>query len=95
MAKEKVKKKTGLFIWFIIIIILIAILGIVLGVSHYRNKGELQLSNANDTLCDIATETGLVDKSEGSFYITLYVTAGFILIAGIAVFVYVHKKADE
>ena len=68
---------------------------IVLGVSHYRNKGELQLSNANDTLSDIATETGLVDKSEGSFYITLYVTAGFILIAGIAVFVYVHKKADE
>ena len=92
---KKTNKKSGLFFWFIIIIIVVAIAGVIIGVSQYRKAHELQLSNANNTLSDIATETGLVDKSEGSFYITLYVTAGFILIAGVVVFIYVHKKADE
>lgn len=92
---KNTNKKSGLFFWFIIIIIIVAIAGVILGVSQYRKANEIKLSNANDTLSDIATETGLVDKSEGSFYITLYVTAGFILIAGVAVFMYVHKKADE
>ena len=94
MAKNS-GKKGGLFIWFIIIIIIVAVAGVILGISQYRKSNELKLSNANNTLSDIATDVGLVDESEGSFYITLYVTAGFILIAGIAVFIYVHKKADE
>jgi len=92
---KKVERKSGLFFWFIIIIIIVVIVGVAIGISQYRRAHELQLSNANNTLSNIATESGLVDKSEGSFYITLYVTAGFIVIAGVAVFIYVHKKADE
>lgn len=92
---KKTNKKGGLFFWFIIIIIVVAIAGVILGISQYRKSQEIKLSNANNALSNLATETGLVDKSEGSFYITLYVTAGFILIAGVAVFIYVHKKADE
>ena len=94
MSKKK-EKKGGLFIWFIVIAVVVVIVGILLGISENRRKNELRLSNANTTLSDLATETGLVDKSEGTFYITLYATAGFILLAGIGVFIYVHKKADE
>ena len=90
---KKSSKKGGLFIWFIIIIIIVAIAGVVLGVSQFRKNSEIKISNANDKLNDLATDTGLVDQSDGSFYITLYVTAGVILIAGIAVFIYVHKKS--
>ena len=88
-------RKGSLFIWFVIIIIVIAIVGVIIGVSQYRKSNEIKLSNANNALSEIATETGLVDKDEGSFYITLYVTAGVILVLGVAVFIYVHKKADE
>ena len=92
---KKSNKKGGLFIWFIVIIIIVAVAGVILGVSQFRKNSEIKLSNANNTLSDIATDVGLVDESDGSFYITLYVTAGFILLAGIGVFIYVHKKADE
>lgn len=95
MAKNKSEKKGGLFIWFIVIIIIVAIAGIIIGITNQRKSSELKLYDANDTLSDLATETGLVDKSEGSFYITLYVTAGFIIVAGVAVFIYIYKKADE
>ena len=88
-------RKGSLFIWFVIIIIVVAIVGVIIGVSQYRKSNEIKLSNANNALSEIATETGLVDKDEGSFYITLYVTAGVILVLGVAVFIYVHKKADE
>lgn len=88
-------RKGSLFIWFVIIIIVVAIVGVIIGVSQYRKSNEIKLSNANNALSEIATETGLVDKDEGSFYITLYVTAGVIIVLGVAVFIYVHKKADE
>lgn len=93
MAKKS--KKIGLLLPFIVIIIIVAIVGIFFGISKYKQANELKLSNANDKLSDIATDAGLVEKGAGSFYITLYVTAGVILITGIAVFVYVYKKAEE
>ena len=92
---KNIDRKGSLFIWFVIIIIVVAIVGVIIGVSQYRKSNEIKLSNANNALSEIATETGLVDKDEGSFYITLYVTAGVILVLGVAVFIYVHKKADE
>lgn len=93
MAKKS--KKMGLLVPFVVIIIIVAIAGVILGISQYRKAHEIQLSNANNALSDIAVETGLVDKNEGASYITLYVTAGVIIIIGVAVFIYVHKKADE
>ncbi len=92
---KKSSKKGGLFIWFIIIIIIVAVAGVILGVSQFRKNSELKLSNANNSLNNVATDIGLVDKSEGSFYITLYVTAGLIVIIGVGVFIYIYKKADE
>ena len=93
MAKKG--KKIGLLIPFIIIIIIVAIVGVIFGVSKYKQTHELQLSNANNTLSNLATETGLVEKSDGTFYITMYITAGVIVIVGVAVFIYVYKKAEE
>ena len=93
MAKEK--KKVGILIPFILMALIAIIIGVYFAISNSRKNDELKLSDANNTLNEIATETGLVDKEEGSFYITLYVTAGVILIAGVVVFIYVHKKADE
>lgn len=93
MAKSS--KKIGLLVPAIIIIIILAIIGVIFGVSQYRKSHELKLSNANDTLSNAATEIGLVDEDEDKNYITLYVTAGVILVAGVAVFIYVYKKAEE
>ena len=92
---KKSNKKGGLFIWFIVIIIIVAVAGVILGVSQYRKNSEIKLSNANEGLSNVATEIGIVDKDEDKNYITLYVTAGVILIAGVAVFIYVYKKAEE
>ncbi len=95
MSKIKENGKSKLFLWFIVIVIVIAIVGVVLGVSQYRKTGEDKLTNANNTINEIVTDAGIVDKDEGSFYITLYVTAGVIIILGVGIFIYVHKKADE
>ncbi|MBR4830922.1 MAG: hypothetical protein IKZ96_04125 [Bacilli bacterium] len=93
MAKSS--KKSKLLIPAIIIIVVLLAVGILFGVSKYKQSTELNLSNANNTLSNFATEAGIVDKSEGSSYITLYVTAGVIIVIGVGVFIYVHKKADE
>ena len=92
MAKSS--KKIGLLIPLVVIIIVVAIVGVIFGVQ-YRKAHELKLSNANEGLSNVATEIGIVDKDEDKNYITLYVTAGVILIAGVAVFIYVYKKAEE
>ena len=93
MAKDKNKVRMAT------VVILMAVIAITIGayfiVANNRKKNELKLSETNNALNEIATETGLVNESDGSFYITLYVTAGVIIIAGVAVFIYVHKKADE
>ena len=93
MAKSS--KKIGLLIPLVVILIVVAIVGVIFGVSQYRKAHELKLSNANEGLNNVATEIGIVDKDEDKNYITLYVTAGVILIAGVAVFIYVYKKAEE
>lgn len=93
MAKSK--KKIGILIPFIVIAVVAVIIGVYFAISNNRRNNELKLSDTNNTLNEIATETGLVDESDGSFYITLYVTAGVIIVTGVAVFIYVHKKADE
>lgn len=95
MSKSKGNRKTGLLISFIVIIAIVIACVVIFGIKDYREKHELQLNNANNTLNDIVTDVGIVDKDEGSFYITLYVTAGIIVIAGVAVFIYIYKKADE
>lgn len=95
MSKTKANGKGGLFLWFVVIIIVIAIVGVIIGVSQYRKANEDRLTNANNAINEIVTDAGIVDKSEGSFYITLYVTAGIIIILGVGIFIYVHKKADE
>ena len=93
MAKDKNKVRMAT------VVILMAIIALTIGayfiVANNRKKNELRLSDTNNALNEIATEAGLVEESDGSFYITLYVTAGVIIIAGVAVFIYVHKKADE
>jgi hypothetical protein len=93
MAKDKNKVRMAT------VVILMVIIAITIGayfiVANNRKKNELKLSETNNALNEIATETGLVNESDGSFYITLYVTAGVIIIAGVVVFIYVHKKADE
>ena len=95
MSKTKGNRKTSLLISFIIIIAIVIACVVIFGIKDYREKHELQLSNTNETLNNLVTDAGIVDKDEGSFYITLYVTAGVIVIAGVAVFIYIYKKADE
>ena len=92
MAKSK---KKNVVTSLVIIAVVVIAAATILSYLGYRKSSEYQLNNANTALTNIATETGLVDKSDGTSYITLYVTAGFIVLAGIAVFYYVYKKAEE